>query len=173
MFDGQVMNEGLGRAEEAMHRERGVGRRADGLGNDGLGAYVVPEQGDAGYPYPQPTESSPYPPPVAGYGPMAGEVDFIEPDSTSPGAAMRSAGFTLLFVALSTGVGYALRGGMGAAAGLLLSGGVANGYRAQKWFDSADPSEKHEAIVSTIFAVGEVGVGAYVAYRASQEPKRK
>jgi hypothetical protein len=92
----------------------------------------------------------------------------LEPDSTSSGAATRSAGFTLLFVALSTGVGYALKGGLGAAAGLLLSGGLANAYRAQKWFDSADPSEKHEAMVSSIFAAGELGAGAYVAYKAHQ-----
>lgn len=166
MFDTAVMNEGLGQAEAAMRRESGQGRA------DGLGAYVVPEPGDAGYPNPMPTESSPYPPPVE-YGPVAGEVDFIEPDSTSSGAAARSAGLTLLFVALSTGVGYALRGGLGASAGLLLSAGIANGYRAQKWFDSPEPSEKHEAVVSTIFAVGEVGVGAYVAYKANEESKKK
>lgn len=171
MFDAAVMDEGLGQADAAMRRESGrggVGRQADGLG-----AYVEPEPGDAGYPYPESTASSPHPPPVHGYAPMSGEVDFIEPDSTSPGAAARSAGFTLLFVAVGTGLGYMWKGGLGAAAGLLLTGGVANGYRAQKWFSSADPSEKHEAIVSTIFAVGEVGVGGYIAYRASQERKKQ
>jgi hypothetical protein len=97
---------------------------------------------------------------------MHGEIDFLEPDSTSGGAATRSAGFTLLFVALATGIGYAWKGGLGAATGLLLAGGLSNLYRAQKWFEASDPSEKHEAIVSTVFAAGELGAGAYVGYQA-------
>ena len=103
---------------------------------------------------------------------MAGELEFIEPDDTSSGAAARSAGFTLVFVALATGIGYAVRGGLGAATGLLLSGGVANSYRAQKWWGSPEPSEKHEAIVSAVFAAGELISGAYVGYKAFQQLKR-
>jgi len=178
MFDQSVMAEGLGQAAQEERRASMRGPSPDGLGGspDGLGAYVRPEPGDANYPYPQPTASSPYPPPLERgpeYGPMAGEIDFIEPDDTSTGAATRSAGFTLLFVAMLTGVGYAIKGGLGAASGLLLGAGIANGYRAQKWWDSGEPSEKHEAIVSAVFAAGELAAGGYVAYKAYQSGERR
>lgn len=176
MFDAAVVQEGLGQAQA---------QEGFGASPDGLGAYVETMPGDANYPYPNPTESSPNPPP-AGMSyhassahqpmPMHGEIEFLEPESTSGGAATRSAGFTLLFVAIGTGIGYAWKGGLGAAAGLLLCGGAANAYRAQKWFEASDPSEKHEAIVSTVFAIGEVGAGAYVAYRAhkaGEKPGKK
>lgn len=168
MFDVSVMKEGLGQAEAA-HRRSAV----HGPSPDGLGAYVEPAPEDANYPFPDPTDSSPNPPPIsesyharAAYQPMHGEIDFLEPDNTSAGAATRSAGFTLLLVALTTGIGYAWKGGLGAATGLLVSAGAANIYRAQKWFEASDPSEKHEAIVSSVFAVGELGAGAYVGYQA-------
>jgi hypothetical protein len=103
------------------------------------------------------------------YQQMEGPIDLIEPDDTSGGAAARSAGLTLLFVAVSTGIGYALRGGYGAVSGLLISSGTANVYRAQKWWGSPDPSEKHEAIVSSLFAVGEVFGGLFVGYKAYSE----
>jgi hypothetical protein len=177
MFDHAVVEEGLGQAVKS-ERRYGIRGTPDGLGAspDGLGAYIRPEMDDPNYPYPEPTASSPNPPPVA-YGPeydsVNGRVEFLEPDDTSAGAATRSAGFTLLFVALSTGVGYALKGGLGASAGLLLSAGLSNGYRAQKWWDTSDPSEKHEAIVSSVFAVGEVFAGGYVAYKAYQLGDRR
>lgn len=159
MFDPQVAMEGMGR---------------DSVGDsspDGLGAYAVPPSGS----YPQPTESSPNPPMY--YGPqgpqqMQGEVEFIEPEDTSDGAAMKSAGFTLLFVALSTGIGYAWKGGHGAISGLLLSAGTANAYRSQKWFSSEDPGEKHEAIVSGLFAAGEIFGGLFVGYHAMKRSDR-
>lgn len=103
------------------------------------------------------------------YGATAGEFDFIEPEDTTPEAATRSAGFTLLFVALSTGVGYAAKGGMGAATGLLASGALANGYRAQKWWGSGVPTQKHEAIVSGVFAAGGLAAAGYIGYKAMQE----
>lgn len=105
------------------------------------------------------------------YGATAGELEFLEPTDTSPEAASRSAGFTVLFVAVAAGIGYAARGGLGAATGLLLSGAIANGYRAQKWWGSPDPSQKHEAIVSGIFAAGGIAAGGYVGYKAMQEKR--
>ena len=134
-----------------------------------MGAYVQPDSVDPGYPYPEPTASSPHPPPV-GYGHqgMHGPIDFIEPEDTSSGSATRSAGFTLLFVALGSGIGYAWKGGLGAATGLLVAAGLANVYRAQKWFDSPEPSEKHEAIVSALLGAGELGSSLYVGYKAYQ-----
>ena len=103
------------------------------------------------------------------YGATAGEFDFIEPTDTTPEAATRSAGFTLLFVAVATGVGYAAKGGMGAATGLLASGALANGYRAQKWWGSGVPAQKHEAIVSGIFTIGGLAAAGYVGYKSMQE----
>lgn len=175
---------------ENVNRASQAGGYSDGLGGspDGLGAYAqtpeemadpdigpanrdfghanrdfnIPSGGNA---Y-EPGEVAPYP-----YGATAGTIDMIEPEDTSPEAASRSAGFTVLLVALSTGIGYAAKGGLGAATGLLLSGALANGYRAQKWWNSEDPSEKHEAIVSGIFAAGGVVAGGYIGYRAMQEKK--
>lgn len=151
----------------------------DGLGAspDGLG--MTPEQmadPDAG---PQtdfniPRGGNAYEPGFNGqypYGATAGEIEFLEPMDTSPEAASRSAGFTVLFVALATGVGYAVKGGMGAATGLLLAGAAANGYRAQKWWGSPDPGQKHEAIVSSIFAAGGLAAGGYIGYKAAQEKR--
>lgn len=149
----------------------------DGLGRSPSLSSLTPEQmappaagpkydfdlpgGGNGY---YPGQNQQYP-----YGATAGTLDFLEPDDTTSASLSRSAGFTALFVALSTGIGYAVKGGMGAATGLLLSGAAANGYRAQKWWNSQDPSEKHEAIVSSIFAVGGFVAAGYIGWRASQE----
>lgn len=186
MFDQNVQSEGLGRAEVAFdkirQRDMGAAPSPDGLG--GLGAYVTPEQGD---PYADPY-ALPSPPPQrmqpayqqmqpawASAGvphQMEGEFAFLEPEDTSSNSAMKSSGFTLLFVALATGAGYAFKGGHGAVAGLLLSAGLANGYRAQKWFSSEDPGEKHEAIVSTVFAAGEIFGGLFVGYQAMKRAEK-
>lgn len=163
MFDAAVVEEGLGQAATREHR-----RPAMAGTPDGLGAYVRAPQQVA-----PPSEQYNQYQEEAEAGQLAGEIDFIEPDDTSTGSATKSAGFTLLFVALSTGLGYAIRGGFGAAAGLLLSAGVANGYRAQKWWSSPEPSEKHEAIVSSVFAAGELFAGIYVGYKAFQLGERR
>ena len=154
----------------------GTGASPDGLGAspDGLGMtpeemakpdvgpatdFNIPERGNA---Y-EPGFSGEYP-----YGATAGDMSGWEPTDTTPEAATRSAGFTLLFVALATGVGYAAKGGMGAATGLLAAGAIANGYRAQKWWGSPDPGEKHEAIVSGVFSAGGALAAGYVGYKAMQ-----
>lgn len=104
--------------------------------------------------------------------PLAGKIDFIEPEDTSPQAAVRSAGFTALTVAVAFGTGLALGGPWGGLSGILLSGSAFNGYRAQKWWGSADPSEKHEAVVSALFAAVGVASGGYTAYKAFQAKDR-
>jgi len=119
----------------------GIGASPDGVGSapDGIGATSVP-LGD----------------PMEGW----------EPTDVSPPAAARSAGITALIVAVSLGVGIAAGGPWGAGAGLLLAGAAFNGYRAQKWWGSPDPSEKHEAVVSSVFAAAGLGLGGYMGYRA-------
>ena len=97
---------------------------------------------------------------------VGSEWDFIEPDDVSPTSAMRSAGFTALFATVALGAGIAVGGPWGAGAGVLLAGAAVNGYRAQKWWGSPEPSEKHEAVVSAVFAAFGVGVGGYMAYKA-------
>lgn len=97
---------------------------------------------------------------------MDGAWDFIEPDDVSATSAMRSAGFTALFATVALGAGIAIGGPWGAGAGVLLAGATVNGYRAQKWWGSPDPSEKHEAVVSAVFAAFGVGLGGYMAYKA-------
>lgn len=95
----------------------------------------------------------------------------VEPKDTSSGAAVQSAGFTALLSAVAIGIGAATGGAWGAGAGLLLAGALANGYRAQKWINEQDPERRHEAIVSATFAVGEVALGGYLAYRAHKAKK--
>jgi hypothetical protein len=133
----------------------GGGKPAAGMGApspDGLGAHAVP----VGYP--------------DGMGAYAeavgGKVDFIEPPDASPDAALRSAGITSLVAALSFGTGLALGGAWGGVSGIMLSGSLFNMYRAQKWWGSADPSDKHEAVVSAIFGAIGVAAGGYTAYKA-------
>lgn len=90
----------------------------------------------------------------------------IEPKDTSSGAAVQSAGFTALLSAVSIGIGVATGGVLGAGAGLMLAGALANGYRAQKWINEQDAERRHEAVVSATFAIGELALGGYLAYRA-------
>ena len=177
MFDSAVMEEGLGlAAEKDMPR-----RSSMGASPDGLGAYVQDASPGTGMsaaaqmspmdPYQPQQQAVPYS--AVPHSQMQGEIDFLEPDDTSSGAATRSGGITLLFVALSSGIGYALKGGFGMGAGLLISAGAANAYRAQKWWDSGDPSERHEAIVSGVFALAEIATGVFIGYKAYQLPDDK
>lgn len=132
---------------------------------DGLGAYLY--QRSPGTPMSEHLSHTPtthYE--VNGGRPVAGEVDFLEPDDTSSSAALQSAGFTALLVAIGIGVGVALGKGWGAGAGLMLTGAAANAYRAQKWLNAEDPTKRHEAVVSATIGVFEVGIGGYLAYKA-------
>jgi len=121
----------------------GIGASPDGLGAHarptGVGAYAVP---------------------------MSGEVEWLEPHDTSPQAAVRTAGITALGAAIFFGGGLALGGPWGGVSGILLSGAGFNIYRAQKWWGSADPSEKHEAVVSALFGAVGIAAGGYTAYKA-------
>lgn len=112
-----------------------------------------------------------YAPPSHGGAGMSGQLEVLEPVDTSNGAAIRSAGITTLLAALAIGGGLAFGGPWGAVSGYAFSGGLANGYRAQKWWGSPDPSEKHEAVVSAIFAALGLAGGAYAAYQAYQARK--
>ena len=99
---------------------------------------------------------------------MHGKLDFLEPGDTSPQAALRSAGLTALAAAVTFGAGLALGGPWGGISGVAFSASGFNIYRAQKWWGSADASEKHEAVVSAIFGTLNIIVGGYTAYRAYQ-----
>jgi hypothetical protein len=111
----------------------------------------------------------PYAPQAA----MAGPWQALEPGDASPEAGLRSAGFSALLVTAAVGTGIALGGAWGAAAGALLAGAAANGYRAQKWWGSTDPSQKHEAMVSSVFAAAGLGVGGWLVWKAAQERREQ
>lgn len=83
-------------------------------------------------------------------------------------AAARSAGMTFLVGVAAFGVGLATGGGWGGLAGVLGTGAVFNGYRAQKWWGSQDPSQKHEAMVSGVMALGTAAAAVYAVHKASQ-----
>jgi hypothetical protein len=147
--------------------------------SDGTGNYEGPMPTQAPVPaapqYPPGTAvipvdgRQPYAPDAA----MAGPWQAIEPTDASPEAGLRSAGFSALLVTAAVGTGIALGGAWGAAAGALLAGAAANGYRAQKWWGSTDPSQKHEAMVSSIFAAAGAGVGGWLVWKAAQERREQ
>jgi len=95
----------------------------------------------------------------------------FEPDDVSPEAAMMSAGFTTLGVVAAFGIGVAAGGWKGGLAGILLMGGTLNTYRAQKWWGSPEPSEKHEAVVSGVMGAATLVGGVYAAYKAYEGRK--
>jgi hypothetical protein len=99
---------------------------------------------------------------------MHGELAFLEPPDASPQAALRTSGITALAAAVFFGGGLALGGPWGGVSGIMLSGSAFNIYRAQKWWGSADASEKSEAVVSAIFGAIGIAAGGYTAYRAYQ-----
>jgi hypothetical protein len=136
------------------------GRSPDGLG--GMGAYARPMPEGLPTPYPQDVEP--------GEGVPMGQWQMpFEPMDVSPDAAIRSAGMTTLVAAVSFGAGLAIGGWKGGIAGILLSGGAFNLYRAQKWWGSPEPGEKHEAVVSSVMGLAGVAGGGYAAYKAYTE----
>lgn len=129
-----------------------------GVSPDGLGEGETPPG------YPGPAQGG-----VGAYAEaVGGRVDFLEPPDASPNAAIRSAGIASLVAAIAFGGGLALGGAWGGMSGLVLSGSAFNIYRAQKWWGSPDPSEKHEAVVSALFGTIGVAAGGYAAYKAYQ-----
>lgn len=137
--------------QAALPPQAGVGATArpmEGMGNspDGIGATAQP----------------------IGVGPdgISGQLQWLEPDDVSSGATVRTAGITALASALALGAGLAIGGPWGAGAGVLLMGTAFNAYRAQKWWGSPDPSEKHEAVVSAVMAAVGLGVGGWMTFRA-------
>lgn len=131
---------------------------------DGIGAYARPV--DDGVLRLKTTNGGVQHMPMGPGGAVSGQWDFIEPTDASPDSAARSAGFTALFATGAVGAGIAIGGPWGAGAGLLLAGSAANIYRAQKWWGSNDPGDKHEAVVSAVFGALGIAVGGYMAYKA-------
>jgi len=140
-----------------------------GTSPDGIGAYAQPLESPVSPP--QSGGALTYQPSGSMHGPMHGEWDAWEPDDTSQTSAVRSAGFTALLATVSVGIGIAAGGPWGAGAGLLLAGSLMNGYRAQKWWGSAEPSEKHEAVVSAVFGAFGLAGGLYMGYKAYEARK--
>jgi hypothetical protein len=142
---------------------------------DGIGAYLKPNNGMGAYV--KPAAPLPLPVPVQQQqqqhgGDMEGyQADWWEPADATEKSAVQSAGFTALLVSAGIGIGAALGGGWGAGAGGMLVASLFNGYRAQKWWDSGDASEKHEAVTSAVMTVANLGLGGYCAYKAYQGKK--
>lgn len=156
-----------------------AGMGALGLSPDGIGAMLSIDPTRAARapstalgPPPAPLAISRGVPPEATvhyHGQPLGYEAPIEPKDTSTSAAVQSAGITSVLVAVAIGAGVVAGGVWGAGAGLMLAGALANGYRAQKWMDSNNASERHEAVVSATFGVGELVLGGYLAYRAYKD----
>lgn len=156
-----------------------MGASPDGLGAspDGMGAFPRrPMTGMGAFARPVPSQHYPvtgtgaFAQPVHGTGEYfagtGGQAEWLEPRDASPQAALRTAGITALAAAVFFGGGLALGGPWGGFSGILLSGSGFNIYRAQKWWGSADASEKYEAVVSAFFGVIGIAAGGYAAYKA-------
>lgn len=104
---------------------------------------------------------------------LSGKVLAFEPRDVGVNAAARSAGLTLLSAAAGFGIGLAAGGPWGAFAGISFSSAFWNGYRAQKWWDSKNPSERHEAVSGAVMTAVALAAGGYSAYRAVQARKTK
>jgi hypothetical protein len=102
---------------------------------------------------------------------LSGRVLAFEPRDVGVNAAARSAGLTLLSAAAGFGIGLAAGGPWGAFAGLSFSSAFWNGYRAQKWWDSKNPSERHEAVSGAVMTAVALAAGGYSAYKAVQARK--
>jgi len=94
-----------------------------------------------------------------------------EPSDVSPEAGFRSAGITTLALTVVGGLGIALGGWKGGVAGVLFTGGALNIYRAQKWWGSPDPGEKHEAVTSAVMGAMTLGLSVFTTYKAYQGRK--
>lgn len=75
-------------------------------------------------------------------------------------------------MALSAGAtGLLFGGAWGAAAGVFISGGMRNGYRAyQAWRSGTDPNEASKSALTS--AIG-LAIGGYLGYTALEAPKKK
>jgi len=82
-------------------------------------------------------------------------------------------GVGVLLAAAGTGAGFALGGGWGALAGLLLVGATRNAARAASGNRAPDPGGGYsEATKSGTMAIFGFGLGGYFAWLASQDRKR-
>ncbi len=147
----------FGRAEDVFENVHEGNSAAEAVSGspDGLGATAVPLHTSG-------------PPAFHPGHPMHGKIEFLEPADASPQAALRTAGLTALAASVAFGFGLAVGGPWGGMSGVLLSGSAFNVYRSQKWWGSADASEKHEAVVSALFGAIGIAAGGYSAYRAYQ-----
>jgi hypothetical protein len=165
----QASANGMGMPPQASANGMGMPPQASangfGASPDGIGAYMSDPGGN---PIPM-QQTMHYWPQQPGVG---AELAFLEPQDTSGKAALQSAGFTALLVAITTGIGFAWGKGWGAVSGLTIGAGIMNGYRAQKWMNDPDPRARHEAIVSATVGVGEAVIAGYAIWKAAKARKR-
>ena len=172
MFDETAMA-GLPGLDDAMNGT------PDGLGEPAAMAPTPRQAPPAAYPnYTLPGMPQQFPQTMQGYpghpGPMAGQTfQWLEPQGVDQSSVLRSAGVSALFLAGAFGLGVAVGGPWGAAAGVMLAGATMNAYRAQKWWGDADPSRNFEATSSAVFGAGGLLIGGYAAYQAYQAKLKK
>lgn len=118
------------------------------------------------------TGPSPMPPPLQS-GPAQQQAPLTPlpapaPAIESPSVASRRAGLAILLAGASVGAGAYFGGAWGAGSGLFLSGAAMNSLRARRLWTSQDPTDRGEAIKTTVMLVLGVGLGGYLGYRAQQ-----
>lgn len=125
---------------------------------------------------------APTPAPAIAVDPVPSAQVSTEPTIPFPGAdpplpasvpgsaptASRRAGAAIVLCGVGAGAGALVGGAWGAGSGLLFAGATMNAYRAKTLFGTGSPTDRSEAVKSTIMAVLGLGVASYLGYRAHQ-----
>jgi hypothetical protein len=95
----------------------------------------------------------------------------IPPVPTTDPSAQTRAGVAIVIAGAGVGAGALLGGLWGAGSGLLFSGALLNAWRARTLWSSPVPTDRSEAIKTTVMSVVGIAAGGYLGYRAHQSKK--
>lgn len=124
---------------------------------------------------PAPEERPPLPTDTAAHLPPLSKSQVVQALASvsprpAPYAARAKAGLGIIAAAGGAGVGAALGGPLGAAAGFVATGAVRNLYRAQG-IASADPATQNQAARSLAIGVVGLGLAGYLTYLIVKKPR--
>lgn len=90
----------------------------------------------------------------------------VAPTPTVDPSAKTRAGAAIVIAGAGLGAGALLGGPWGAGSGLLFSGALLNAWRARTLWASPLPTDRAEAIKTTVMSVIGIAAGGYLGYRA-------
>jgi hypothetical protein len=123
-------------------------------------------------PQPAPAQTPPFVMPVTpapGPAPLA-PLPVAPPPTPDPSASTR-AGTAIVLVGAGLDAGALLGGLWGAGSGLLFSGALINAWRARTLWASTAPTDRSEAIKTTVMSIVGIAAGGYLGYKANAKRK--